>query len=256
MLIKTKGVVLRQRKIGEQDLILTLCTADLGQIEATARGVKSVKSKLSAAIHVTCYSEFVLYRGNGDRYYINSAEALSPFFGLREDVEALSLASYFCELFYLVAPSKEEAGEGIRLLLNTLAFLEKKKFSQNFLKAVYELRILSISGFMPDLVGCSSCGAFQKENMHFLPTSGQLICADCCDELPCEAIPLTDSVLSAMRHIVYSDLDKLYAFRVSKKSEQSLAYVTESFVLPQIDRPCQTLSFYHSIRITEQGESL
>lgn len=250
MVFTTKGVVLRQRSIGEEDMILTICTADLGQIEVTARRTKSVKSRLSGAIHVACYSEFVLYQGRHDRYYINSATALSAFFGLREDVEKLSLASYFCELMQLVAPGQEGAGDCLRLLLNTLSFLESGKYPNNFLKAVYELRLLSVSGFMPDLVGCASCGEYTAEEMYFFPVSGKLLCGSCGGKAE-GALPLSDSVLQAMRHIVFSPFEKLYGFRLSDRSLKSLTSVTERFVLAQIDHPCKTLSFYHAIRLPE-----
>ena len=43
------------------------------------------------------YSRLTLYRGR-ESYIVDDAKAIDVFFGLREDIEKLSLANYFCEL--------------------------------------------------------------------------------------------------------------------------------------------------------------
>lgn len=65
------------------------------------------------------------------------------------------------------------------MLLNTLHLLEEDKKDMELLKSIFELRALAISGFMPDLVGCQSCGEYVKDSMFFLPVDGMIICSDC-----------------------------------------------------------------------------
>lgn len=49
---------------------------------------------------------------------MDSAEADTIFFGVRQDIEKLALASYFCELCIQAIPREEPAEEYLRLLLN------------------------------------------------------------------------------------------------------------------------------------------
>ena len=159
MQITTYGMVLREKTI-EDDRLLTILTKEYGVIFAYARGAKRLRGKLVSSTEQLCYSRFVLFK-NKDRYSVDSAEADTIFFGVRQDIEKLALASYFCELCIQAIPREEPAEEYLRLLLNSLHFLENGKRSPLFLKPVFELRLLTLAGFMPDLLGCRECISFR-----------------------------------------------------------------------------------------------
>lgn len=121
---------------------------------------------------------FCDFRGR-ENNQINEAQVQEVFFGLRGEIEALSLAQYFCELAEVVAPEGTESEEYLRLLLNALYFLSRKARPRLLLKAITEMRLLSLSGYMPDLVGCRRCGTYESPRMAFLPRSGQICCERC-----------------------------------------------------------------------------
>lgn len=254
MLHKSKGLVLKSRPIGENDKILTLLTADLGVIEAAARRAKSTKSPLTAASQICTYSEFCLYKGKQSYYIIDSAELLHPFYGLRQDVEKLALAGYFCELAATVSPSSETTPEFLRLLLNTLSLLEAGEqggtpIENTQLKALFELRALSLSGFLPDLVACIGCGAYECDPIYFLPMEGILVCGDCLPDSPYDSPDVLrylvpPPVLAAMRHIVYSEPDRVFSFRLAGNSLTRLARITENYMRLHVEGRFQSLEIY------------
>lgn len=131
-------------------------------------------------------------------------------------------------------------------MLNTLSFLMEGKREDLLLKSVLELRMLSMSGYMPNLLGCEHCGEFEKDVMYFVPEKGCLYCSDCKAEV--SSIPAGRGVVSAMRHIVYAEFEKLFQFSVSDESLKQLSYITERFLLTQIQRPFKTLDFYKSMK--------
>ena len=57
--LKTDGVVLRRTSVGDNDVILTIFTAEKGVLQASAHGVKSLKSRLAAGCALFTYGEFV-----------------------------------------------------------------------------------------------------------------------------------------------------------------------------------------------------
>lgn len=178
MHITTDGIVLRERAIDEFDCVLTLLTRERGIISAYARGAKKPRGTLRVPAELLSYSCFVLF-SNRERYSVDKADLDTVFMGVRGDVEKLSLASYFCELTAQVAPREENADGYLRLLLNTLYLLDTGKRACGFLKPVYELRLLTMAGFMPNLVACAGCGCYEAEEMFFLPQSAQLACGEC-----------------------------------------------------------------------------
>ncbi len=247
MQLTTDGVVIRERNIDEDTRLITILTKEYGVISAYANGAKRLRSKLASSTELFCYSHFILFSSKG-RYSVDSAETNATFFALRSDIEKLALASYFSELCLELAPEGEEAGEYLRLMLNVLHFLEQDKRSQVFLKAVFELRLLTMAGYMPNLVGCSKCMAFEDEQMYFSPMSGGLLCFDCCNgAVPAGFISVPKGVLTAMRHVIYADFSKLFNFALPRVALAQFSEICEKYLLAQLDKRFKTLDFYHSL---------
>jgi DNA repair protein RecO (recombination protein O) len=248
--ITTDAIVLRERAVDEFDSVLTLLSKERGIISAYARGARKPRAALRACAELLSYSCFVLFE-NRQKYTVDKADLNRMFMGVRGDVEKLSLASYFCQLTAEVAPHEENAEGYLRLLLNSLHLLDRDKRTCVFIKPVYELRLLTMAGFMPNLVGCCSCGNYEAERMLFLPRLSQIICGDCAPETLPEneiAVPLSKSVLAAMRHIIYADFGKLFGFTVSDETQQNLNEITQHYVMVQLDKRFDTLDFYLAMR--------
>ena len=246
MQLAVKGLVLRVNETGADNRFLTVLTGERGIISVFFRGPGARKPKMGST-EALCYSQFMLFQSR-ERYIVNSADLLELFFPLRQDIERLSLAQYFCQLLQVVVPEEEPAAEFLRLTLNTLHFLGKPKRSPAFLKALFELRSLSLAGFMPDLVGCAGCGCFEKGRMFFSPKQGNLLCGECLEELRGEGyLSLSPSALAAMRHIIYSPLEKLFSCTASGESLNILARCAERYVLYQTARTYTALDFYNQL---------
>ena len=91
------ALVIREQQIGESDKLVTLLSRHNGVIRAYASGARSIKSKKGGATSLLAYSSFTLVK-KGDTYRITEAVADTVFFKAGDDIEALSLAQYFCEL--------------------------------------------------------------------------------------------------------------------------------------------------------------
>ena len=247
MLITTDGLVIKQRTMDTDDSLLTILTKDLGVVYAYAKGAKRMKSSLLSSTELLCYSHFVLFK-NRERYSVNNADLNQVFFGVREDITKLSLATYFAQLSGIVLPVEEPEEEALRLFLNCLHLLEKDKLPQTQLKAIFELRLMTLCGFMPDLVGCAGCGTYEAVEMYFVPQSGEILCGNCKGRAATPVFPLSRSILQAMRHIIYSDFSKLFAFALAPESLEQLSLASERFVKAQVDTPLPTLDFYQSLQ--------
>lgn len=252
MQIKTSGMILKQRDIGENDRIVTVLTPDMGLIEICARRSKSPKNPLTAATQVLCYSSFELYRGKTAYYIADSAEVIRSFYDLRLDVVKLALAGYFAELCAALSPTVENGAEVLRLLLNTCHLLETDRYPMEHLRPVFELRVLSLSGFMPNLVACTECAAYEAEPMYFIPGDGVLCCDDCFlqskynrEDILAIALPL--SVLSAMRHIVFSDAQKVFSFRLATKAAALLYDTVRTYLSYHVEANFKSLNIFDTM---------
>lgn len=250
MLISVNGLVLRASKYGDCDKMITLLTKEYGIISVGAKGSKNLKSRLLSGTQQFCYGTFSLYSSK-NKYSLNDAELIENFYNLRTDIVYLALAGYICELASVLAPENQDSGELLPLVLNSLFLASKMKKPASQIKAVFELRAMSLSGFAPDIVACNGCGCFENDVMYFSPGEGILFCKKCFDglsEKPADVKAISPEVLYAMRFIVFSEPKKIFSFTMDKRPLDALAKLCEDYVGNKTDRSFTTLDFYNTVK--------
>ncbi len=241
----TEALVIKEMKIGESDRLVTLFSREYGIIKAFASGAVNIKSKKASATSLLTYASFTIKNKNGS-LRIYEATPISVFFGAGSDIEVLSLSQYFCELANEFAISGTSNEEFLRLILNSLHFLTKEKRFPPLIKAITELRVAAISGYAPDLVACDGCGKFEDNVIFFNINGGNLRCKDCPKDSGYK--PIDRTILSAMRHIVYSQFKNLYSFEIPEEKAKLLSEITGEYITVQTDHKFTTLDFYNSIK--------
>lgn len=248
MRFKTKGLILREQNIGERDKLVWVLTDSHGILRAFVRGAKNIKSPKCAGTGLLSYSALTIFEGK-DSYVIDEAFAEEQFIGLHKDVVKMSLGQYFCELCVTLCPKGQEASEQLRLALNSLYMLSNNKRPAIQIKVCFEMRLISMAGYMPDLVMCSYCGVYEKPEMVFIPQSGRLYCSDCAELHRARGIRLPVASVTALRHTVYADSDKLFSFELKDELWDRLSAASESYVSYMTQRDYPTLHFYKSLTV-------
>lgn len=238
-----RGVVLRETETKETDKILTLLTWEAGKIGVIARGARRKNYKFAAAAQPLAYAEWTLYQRK-DWHYASDASTLDLFPGLRGDLTALALGCYMAELTEAVCPEDVPAPELLRHLLNGLYALSTLRKPPALVKPAFELRLLCLAGYEPLADACALCGKEDPAEPVLDTVQGVLRCRDCGGgggRLLCR-----DS-LAALRHIVYGDPKRLYAFRLGEGPLGRLTAAAEAFLYAQLERGFGTLDFYKSM---------
>ena len=239
----TEGLILREYpNIAENDRFVAILTKDRGLLRASARGAKKLHSRLGAGTQLLCYARLHLIPGR-DKYIVEDARPIEVFFSLRQAVEKLALAQYFCELALHMTPTDAPAEEHLRLLLNGLHYLAGGSREPLLVKAVVEGRLLCLEGYTPELTGCCRCGK-EEGNLWFSPLEGTLFCEACAR--PGDGLPVTPGMLAALRHVLYGSFERCFAFSLPPQELERLAQLTERFLLAQTARRYPTLEFYHA----------
>lgn len=248
-MLNVKGVVLAQTPVGEQDRFIDILTAEYGVIEVLVKGAAKITSKTGSATQLFAYAQFSLAdKKHGRARILNSVSPIHIFYGLRSSVPAVALASYFSQIITFSVLPRAGTPELLRLMLNSLHYLSEGTYEMPHIKAVFELRAASLLGFMPDVVMCRTCGAYLPAELSFSVEGGYFCCKDC---RPAESmahwIAMPAGSLQAVRHIVLSDFEKIYAFRLKDAAQEPLFAFAEAFLQYHIDRHFQTLDFYKTI---------
>lgn len=241
----TKGLVIKEQTVGESDRLVTLLTADYGLVRAFVRGAKQLKNKLAASTSLFAYSEFSLYQGK-DASVVDNATPIEVFFDLRKDIERLAVAQYFAQLTYEIANEGEPEGEMLSVILNSLHLLCKGEKKIGQIKAVVEFRLMSLGGYMPNILACANCGTYETDIMYFDTLEGCIYCENCGKS---GALCCPKNVITAIRFICLTDPKKIFSFSLSAENLELLSKISEQYVLSRIQKRLPTLEFYKSVKL-------
>ena len=113
------------------------------------------------------------------------------------------------------------------------------------MKAAFELRLMCLSGYRPELEGCAKCGKVEMENGWLVPAHGELYCEDC--PRP-DGLPVDKAVLEAMRYVIDAAPKRIFAFRLDDEALRRLGSVCEAYLLYELDRGFASLDYYKKVR--------
>lgn len=239
--------MLRETKYRETDKILTVLTEDEGKLTVSARGVMRRGSKIAAASQLLTFSEMTLFENRG-KWYVNEAETVEQFLGLRDDIALLSLGAYFAELMEAVSDEDSPNPEVLRLGLNSLFALSGGYYPPEHIKAVFELRLMCLSGFEPSLESCPKCGSTEISSPVFSVSGGTVLCGKCRGGEYGETFRLDGAALSALRFIAGAESKKIFSFTLEESSAKLLYAVCEAYVPAQLERRFLALDYWKSVR--------
>lgn len=249
MLVNVEGVVLGKRDIGESNCFLDILTNEYGVIEVAAHGIKKAGNKNSSACDLFSYSKFCLNKSNL-HYTLNSSEPKFSFFGLSSNLKKFSLAVYFADIIKFTSAPEQEEENILRFFAITLFQLEKENSDCLIIKSTFELKIAAMLGFMPDLKACRECGNYLGGKMFFSFENSNLICSECkqkTEDTNEKLLELSNSMLEAMRFVVFSPIEKVYFFTLKGRERKTFSDFSEKYILAQLNRGFKTLDYYKNI---------
>lgn len=247
MFTTTDALVLREVRYKEADRILTLLTSAEGKISVKARGALRKGSRMAAATQQLTYSELTLF-GNRGKWTVNEAVIKEPFTGLRGDIENFALGCYFAECLESLSVEDQPDPALLQLGLNSLYALSNRLYSPEQIKAAFELRLMCLSGYEPELKSCRVCGNEEPEEPILKLYQGYVCCRRC-DDGKGEYAPLCPDSLRALRYIVSAPAKQLFSFRLSPAALLRLSSAAERYLLAQTERQFHTLNYWKNIRI-------
>ncbi len=242
-----RGLVLHQVEYKESSRMLTVLTDSMGKIPVSARGAGRKGSRTAAASRLFAFSEMTLSQSR-DRWYLNDANTIELFDGLTEDLAAFALGAYFLEMLDTVCQESVDEPEILALGLRALWLLSEGKKERALIKSTFELRLMSLLGYRPELERCAGCGAEDTDEPVLDLRGGELYCAACAEKHALAPRKLCGASLKAMRHIVLAKDGKEFSFLLGDAPLKRLEAAAEAYVREQLERSFASLTYYKGIK--------
>lgn len=233
------GIVLNAMPIGEYDKRITLLTRERGKITAFARGARRPQSQLLAATNPFSFGEFEVFEGRNS-YNVSKATIRNYFRELTEDLDATYMGFYFLEFADYFCQENNDEKEMLKLLYQSLRALSSPAYKKALVRAVFELKAVTINGEGPDMFSCMHCHS--KENLHiFSVKKGGMLCETCRDAAIGRRI--LDDTRYTMQYIISSTVEKLYSFSVSDEVLKELTEIMEEYLKHYVHHTFNSAAF-------------
>ncbi len=244
---RVDAVVLRHTDYGEADRLLTLYTRQLGKARAIAKGARKIASRKAGHIEPFTHVRLQLAKGK-DMLLITQADTVDAYLPLREDLILTSQAAYVLELLDRFSYEDEtENPSTFRLLTETLARLTSRADPWLVIR-YYEIRLLDLVGFRPQLFECANCGReIQPEDQYFSFSAGGVICPRCGKGLP-HLHTISMETLKYLRHFQRSSYAEASRARPSPEVQKEAESLMQGYFTYLLERELNTPGFLKKIK--------
>ena len=238
---RSDAVILRTRDHGESDRLVTFFAGVQGKLTGIAKGARRSKRRFVhtleplSLVHLT-YVE----RAPSSLVRIDASELRNPFTALRQDLTRLGYASLGAELVLELAPEREANPALFALLAQYLERLEAGGDPEN-LALLFQTRILSLSGFGPNLQRCARCGEEPTGpgEWYFSTSRGALLCP--AHRSGSGISPLSPGTILILRQGQRLPLEKLWCLRFHRQSRVECRTLLLGLIRHHIEKDLKSL---------------
>jgi DNA repair protein RecO (recombination protein O) len=243
---RTESIILRRSDFGEADRLLTLFSREHGKIRAVAKGARKPQTRKSGHVELFMRTNFLVAKGKNIDI-ITQAELVEAYTPLREDLVRTTYASYIVELLDRFTADEDRDLRKYNLLADALRWFAT---SDNLLLAArfYELRLLSLAGFQPQLFNCVSCGeAIQEQDQFFSAELGGLLCPNC-QTADRRAKAVSSVAVKILRYLQTHSWETVNALQLRRELHSELENVMHHYLTYLLERELKSVDFLHRLR--------
>jgi len=250
---RVEAIVLRHSDWGEADRLISLFTRESGKVRAVAKGVRKLRSRKAGHLEPFMRTRLQLARGR-DLPIITQAETINAYMPLREDLLLVGYASYVIELLDRFTYEEGENRSMFRLLnetLSRLASLEEPALVVGY----YEMRLLDLLGFRPQLTRCARCDKeIQPEAQFFSAELGGALCPSCGLQVV-DSRPISKDALKFLRHYQRSSYEEARRARVPQAKRREMEAVMQHYLTYLLERGLNSPQFIKRVKSLKRRES-
>lgn len=243
---KTEAIVLRYRRLGEADRIVSLLTPHRGKLDVVARGVLRSRSKLAGHLEPGTRLEVALAAGRS-MDIVTQAQGLDSFAAMRDDLDRLSTAMYVLELADRLTVEHADAHGLYEHLHNALIRLARGDGLQ-LVARTYELAVLDATGFRPEFSICLGCSEpVDAARAYWSPVEGGVYCSDCAGRRP-GVTPIDATVLKVLRAYQSLSYEEAGRIRLTDELAARLESTMHSLMHAVVEREIGSARFISATR--------
>ncbi len=255
-LVKAEGIVIRAMNLGETSKLVTLFTRELGILKVIAKGSRSSKSRLGAALEPLTVARIVYYdKENRELQFLSQADIVEFFLNLPADLERWGYANACAELVSRAQTSLEATAKLYPILLNTLRAMNETAAEGRACFWGFQMKLLGVLGVAPNLRRCLHCNTAgptvdtDSRLYHFDVTRGGFICDHCPPVIGAPA--LSNETLLRLADFQTLPAEKFSCLKISTSTRREIENFFRAYFAFHLEEigGLASLKFVHKIAV-------
>lgn len=243
----TDGVVVRTLDLGEADRIITLVTPVQGLVRGVAKAARKPGSKLGGHLDLLRHVS-VSVRETRTLHGLSQASTVNGFRGLRDDLDRFSRASYISEMAERFSVEGGANQPLFRLLIQVLGLLEKTQ-NPEMVVHYFEMRLLQLSGFAPELSRCVETGVELDPGDHLYSTDrGGLVDRESRPVGESALLPASLNTIKLLRFLARASVEQADRMNIGEDENRQLSRILRAQVHHVLDRGLRSEAFMDEVR--------
>ena len=243
---RTEAIVLRRTDFGEADRLLTAFTPERGKLRLVAKGARKPSSRKSGHLELFSHGQYMVAVGR-DLDIVTQAETLEPFLSLREDLLRTTYAYYVAELADAFTAEQDENRPLFELLKDAFGWLCDAT-DLRLLARYYELHLLGLAGYQPQLFVCGGCKQRLEPEVNYLSAAdGSVFCRRCGYDRVV-TVEISVNALKVLRFLQTREWETCRLLRLSPASHAELEQLMNGYITYHLERRLKSVDFIHRLR--------
>jgi len=210
MLVKTKGIVLKETPYSETSKVLNVLTSDYGLIGILSKGSRNMKSKLRGVSNKMVYGEFTIKYKETGLSTLTEGNFINSFKNIFNDIKKANYSFYLMDLVYQVL-QQNNTKELFPLLEQSLIKINDG-LSPELISNILELKLLKYLGVNLNLDNCVICNSDNIFNLDI--NNGGVICKECYNE----GFVFNNKTIKLLKLMETIDLSKITNLEITDES--------------------------------------
>jgi DNA repair protein RecO (recombination protein O) len=180
--VDTEALILRTYNLAEADKIVVCLTKVAGLIRGVAKGCRKLRNRFGASLEPFTFIQLTYYeRENQELVSFRQTEILKSNFNLSTDPSIVTGLAYLGDLLIEFSPPHQANELLFRMASACFDAIGHNPEDLQSILRYFEVWILKIEGFMPDLKVCGECHRpfASEESLYISSSDMQLRCRDC-----------------------------------------------------------------------------
>lgn len=246
---KTEAVVLRARNLREADRIITLYTHKYGKIQAVAKGLRKIKSKLASSLEMFNFNEVSLYmKENRNLATLTGATLKKSLYRLRQDIVKISSASLVVELVDKLTKENQPHPKISYLLESVLVMMEENEVDIHLLTLFFTVHLFSLLGYKLHLTGCVACNSSDFNSARFSSWEGGIICPQCYFR-DYNALDVSQESLVYLRKLQITGLSRIKSISVPAQVQKELRKILDFYLYSHLPWKLNSRKFIEKLEM-------